>query len=276
MSLIGVKKDNLNNSFSEKDVRGAIGLGLKHGVLPNEKYHMLDGILDLETITVSDVMVHRSNINSLNIALPLEEILKKAANFPHSRIPVWEKEPDNIIGTLHIKDLYYTCFVAKRDDNKIRVKEILQKPYFVPENTTASKQMFEFKKLHRHLGIVVDEYGDLQGLVTLEDIIEEIVGEIEDEHDKSSPKIAKKEDGSITILGTYAIRNANRDLGWNLPENEDSVSIGGLLVETIGRIPNVGETIIIKGLKFTVLNKKRQAITHVNVIPQKTEIKDTK
>ena len=179
---------------------------------------------------------------------------------------------DHIVGFLYVKDLL--PILAKNEE--IKSEEILRKPLFVPETKQIGELLREFRQGREHIAVVVDEYGDLQGLVTLEDIIEEIVGEIEDEHDKSSPKIAKKEDGSITILGTYAIRNANRDLGWNLPENEDSVSIGGLLVETIGRIPNVGETIIIKGLKFTVLNKKRQAITHVNVIPQKTEIKDTK
>jgi Mg2+/Co2+ transporter CorB len=256
---------SVTRTFSQHDVRGAIGLGREHGVLEDEEHRMLDSILDLEQLTLEDIMIHRSSIMSLDLAQPEKKLAQAIAKSPFSRLPVWEKTSDNIIGILHVKDYY----ISQQLKIPPAVEEILTPPYFVPESTTVGRQLLEFRRLKRHLALVVDEYGDLMGLVTLEDILEEIVGDIVDEHDIDTPDILKGVDGSITLPGSYPVRDANRDLKWSLPEDEDAVTVGGLVVETLGHIPIVGESVQIGHLVFTVISKKQQAIGNIKVTPSK-------
>jgi Mg2+/Co2+ transporter CorB len=255
-------------TFSQHDVRGAIGLGREHGVLEDEEHRMLDSILDLENLTVEDIMIHRSNIMSLDLALTDTQMAQAIARTPFSRLPVWENDSDNIIGILHVKD-YYTSRQLKPPP---AIKDILTPPYFVPESTTVGRQLLEFRRLKRHLALVVDEYGDFMGLVTLEDILEEIVGDIVDEHDIDIPDILKGPDGSVTLPGSYPVRDANRELKWALPEDEDAVTVGGLMVETLGHIPAVGESVQLGALMFTVISRKRQAIASIKVTPCKKKV----
>ena len=266
MRLLGISAGS-TTAFSEHDVRGAIGLGHQHGVLEDDEHRMLDSILDLEALTVEDIMIHRSSVTSIDITTKLEDISTALMATPHSRIPVWQDEPDNIVGILHVKDYFHAWHLAEKHGNQLKIDTILQEPYFVPETTNISQQLFEFRRLRRHLALVVDEYGDLQGLVTLEDILEEIVGEIEDEHDIISQDIQQHDDGTITLPGVFPVRDANRDLDWNLPEDEDAVTVGGLMMDTLGHIPAVGESVDIAGLTLKVKTKKRQAITSVLVTP---------
>lgn len=253
------------NAFTTGDVRGAIGLGLKSGVLEDEEHRMLDGVLDLDEITVGDVMTHRRNIESIPHDMPLQDIAAFIKQNPHSRIPVWKENPDNIIGTFHIRDFFlaFSTLEAK----EATLIDIIQEAYFVPETVRINQQLSAFRQERRHLALVVDEYGDLMGLVTLEDILEEIVGEIEDEHDLKSVDFIEEAADQTLVSGHYAVRDANRELGWNLPE-EEAVTIAGLMVETLGHIPTVGEKLTIGAFTLTVVTKKRHAIVKIRVTQQ--------
>ena len=273
MRILGINPSTGATKFNKRDLRGAIGLGVQHGVLEDDGRRMLDAILDLEILTVEEVMVHRSSMSSLEVSTPLNEIAAFLADTPHSRIPMWEDNPDNVVGILHVKDFFYSWHVCQQNKREFKVKDVIYDAYFVPNNTSIAQQLFEFRDQRRHMALVVDEYGDLLGLVTMEDIIEEIVGEIEDEHDHTVPELKKSEDGSITLPGVYSVRDANRDFDWDLPEGEDSVTIAGLMVETLDRIPSVGESIKLEKLTLSVVAKKRQAITRIKITENKSKKK---
>ena len=263
MFMVGIRGEG--NAFGADDVRGAIGMGLLHGVLRQNEHRMLDSILDLNDLTVLDVMTHRSAIDSLDIATPMEDVFAHFAESTHSRIPIWENTPDNIIGHIHAKDFYKAYHTAKAQNGTLNLRDMLTQPYFVPETASVYEQLREFRRIKRHMAIVVDEYGDIQGLVTLEDLLEEIVGEIEDEHDITEDDVFIQKDGTIVLSGHYPIRDANRRFGWHLPEDEDSVTIAGLLTETAEKIPAVGEDVRVNGLMFRVVSKKHHRVLKVRV-----------
>ena len=264
MKLMGLNPD-ISAGLDEHDLRGAIGLGLQQDVLDKEEHRMLDSIFDLDDVTVADIMTHRSNMVALDASLSAKGVFKAIQQSAFSRLPVWEGEPDNIIGTVHVRDVLTALHNGKHFD----LKTIMNDPYFVPDVVPIGKQLFEFKRTRRHMGLVVDEYGDLLGLVTLEDVLEEIVGEIEDEHDVVSSDFMHHKDGSITVSGDYPIRDANREFDWNLPEDEDAVTLSGLIIEETQRIPSVGETITIENVTFKVLKREQQVLTRLK--GQKTE-----
>jgi len=272
IKALGIKHTEDSN-FGEDDVRGAIGMGLEEGVLEKGEHRMLDSVLELDEIDVDDVMVHRQEIESLNCTMTMEELHNHIASQPvHSRIPIWKDEADNIIGILHVKDFYMAYHAATMKKQPFDLEKVMQAPYFVPETVKVSEQLMEFRKNRRHMAIVVDEYGDIKGLLTLEDILEEIVGEIEDEHDIPEPDFYYERDGSITLTGDYPVRDANREFDWELPTDDEAVSIAGLIIEIAGRMPNVDEVITIAGLNFKIIQKKKQAILKVNTqTPAKEE-----
>ncbi len=261
-------------NFGEDDVRGAIGLGLHHGVLEKSERRMLDSILELDILTVEEVMTHRSQINSLDISLPNEKLFDMVSLSTHSRLPVWEDNPDNIIGIIHVKDFYRAYKECQQSKQKFDIRNIMQAPYFVPEQAIVSDQLLEFRRQRKHMGLVIDEYGDIMGVITLEDILEEIVGEIEDEHDEIRPTFIRQKDGSVILPGSFPLRDANREFDWHLPDDEESVTVGGLLIENAERIPEVGEKLYIEGYVFEVMAKRRQAITRVKVSPRKGHVAD--
>lgn len=260
MRLMGMNVNQADPNFGEEDLRGAIGLSLSYGVLEKPEHRMLDSILELDELTVEDIMTHRSAIESIDIGQPLDKIQKQLMRSVHSRLPIWEDTPDNVIGILHIRDFYR----ALNSGAEVDLRQVMQQPYFVPEQAIVSEQLMAFRKHRKHMGLVVDEYGDIMGLVTLEDILEEIVGEIEDEHDVVRSWYTRQPDGTITVSGAFPVRDANREFDWELPDDE-SVSLGGLLVEEAERIPAVGEKIRIGNLEFEVLARRRQAISRIAV-----------
>ncbi len=271
MRLIKINPNDSNN-FGREDLKGAISMGLIHNVVDNEKHRMLDSILDIAHLSVEDVMIHRSAMDSININSSHEEILKYISKSPHSRLPVWQDNSDNIIGVLHVKDYYrkyYQSLTNKKSN--FSIKEILNKAYFIPESVKIYDQLTEFKENRCHMALVVDEYGDLQGIVTLEDLLEEIVGEIEDEHDKGKKEFSEHSDGAIIISGRFPVHQANREFDWKLPDSEESVTIGGLIIEHLQRIPLIGEKIVINNLEFKIMAKKRQSIVKVKVTKIATE-----
>jgi Mg2+/Co2+ transporter CorB len=258
-----VKNKNHNkHTFDIDRIRGAILLADKAGNMLKDDKLMLESILDLKDREVDEVMIHRKDIFSLNINLPEKELIETLKKTNFSRLPVWEKNPENIVGVVLVKDLLKIIIKSK----KISLKKILQKPLFIPETTNLLNQLNSFKEKKKHMAFVVDEYGVLQGLVTLEDILEEIVGQIEDEYDVSS--ISQSDlGGNIYVRGNVSIRDLNRM--YNLKFSEDIAStIAGLIINYAKRIPEIGEIFVIDNITLTVSSRSKTRITKVQI--QKT------
>lgn len=271
LRFLGVKPSDSSN-FDEDDVRGAIGMGLEEGVLEKGEHRMLDSVMKLDEMTVQDVMVHRRDIEMLDASLDVEEVFRILATKPmHSRIPLWKGDKDNIIGLLLMKDFFKAYYNYKIRGKAYNIESVMKTNYFIPENVLLSDQLIEFQSYRTHLAIVVDEYGDIQGVVTLEDILEEIVGEIVDEHDVVKFTHNYEKDGSITVAGHFPVRDANREFGWNLPENEDAVTLSGLIIDQLERMPELNEIFEFKGIEFKIIAEKNQSITKLCATEIKTE-----
>lgn len=259
---------DLNQKVSgEDEVRGVIEHHMHEGNVIKDDRDMLGGILDIRNMVISDIMIHRSKIFAINIATEIDKILKTALASNHTRIPIWENTPDNIIGILHIRDLIRKIHGIKADLKDISVRSLLKDPIFIPDNALVTHQLQVFREGQSHMACVVDEYGDLQGIITLEDILEEIVGQIYDEHDPTSSKIVKHAKDDYIIDGSVSIRDVNRELGWNLPET-DATTIAGFLIHEMKRIPSQGEFIIVDDLKIIVKKKIQNRIKSLRVFVQ--------
>jgi Mg2+/Co2+ transporter CorB len=253
----------------EDEVKGILDYQHEAGnVVKNDK-DMLGGVLDLRQIRVEDIMIHRKDIMMINYDLPLSEIIKISLSKPYTRIPLWSKEKDNVVGILHIKDLFKEIERNSYDLNKARRENFIREPWFIVENISVSDQLHAFRLKRNHFALVVDEYGDLKGLVTLEDILEEIVGNIEDEHDVSTEKIMLTKNGYV-IDGTINIRELNRQLGWRLPETASTIA--GLLIHEIKRMPEEGETFALFDFKIQVLKKSDNTLQSIRFSPMIQEI----
>jgi Mg2+/Co2+ transporter CorB len=250
------EKDKIS---AEEELRGAIAYHHDEGDMLKYDRDMLDSILNLPNIEVNQIMVHRKNMVMFNLDDPIEDNIKNVLASPYTRIPFWQGNSDNIVGILHVRDLLNSIVNEKGDANNINLKLLLSKPWFIPETTLLSEQLEEFRKKRRHFAIVIDEYGSIMGMVTLEDILEEIVGKIEDEHDVKEDEIVLNNDGSYTIGGQVNIRTINRELEWDLPI-ELASTIGGLIIHQIQSIPNEGETFNFYSVEFTILKKNENQI----------------
>jgi len=267
---------NLKQEVSvEDEVRGVIEHHMHEGNVVKDDRDMLGGILDIRNMVTGDIMIHRSKVFAINIDTPNEKLLKTALASNHTRIPIWEKAPDNIIGILHIKDLVRKIHGAKINIKEINVRSLLKAPIFVPDNALLTQQLQLFKEGQSHLACVVDEYGDLQGIITMEDVIEEVFGQIYDEHDYTHNKITKNSENEYIIDGSLSIRDVNRELGWNLPEAE-ATTIAGFVINEMKKIPNQGEFITIDNLKIVVKKKTQNRIKTLSVFvyPEQDEKSD--
>lgn len=258
---------NLQQNISgAEEVRGVIEHYHQEGNVYKSDRDMLGGILDIRKMTVSEIMIHRSNIVAINVDLPKEEIVRRALlSSPHTRIPLWKDTQDNIIGVLHMRDLLRALYEKNNDAKKINIKELVNQPWFIPDNALVTHQLYAFRERKTHFACVVDEYGDLQGIITLEDILEEIVGPIIDEHDYPINTIVKKSDVEFIIDGSVTIRDVNRELNWSLPDN-DANTIAGLIIHKLERIPNQGESIKIFNLSITINKKIGNRLDSIKVI----------
>ena len=259
--LVKGKKSN-KHSFNLDRIRGAILLADKEGNMLKDNKLMLESILDLKDREVQEVMIHRKDIFSLNIKLSEKELLKKVKKTNFSRLPIWDKNTENIIGVILVKDLLKTLI----EEKKFSIKKILQKPLFIPETTNLLNQLNTFKDKKKHMAFVVDEYGVLQGLITLEDILEEIVGQIEDEYDVSATSQSDIS-GNIYVRGNVSIRDLNRIYNLKFPEDTAS-TIAGLIINYAKRIPEIGEIFVIDNIMLTVSSRSKTRITKVHI--QKT------
>lgn len=267
LRLIGVNvSSNRHMVHSDEELRGAIELHSGDGdKCDTEKKLMLNGILDLGKNTVNSVMTHRKNLITLNADLSPQEIINKLLHTPYSRIPLWKDSPENIIGVLRVRALLSEAQrVGEKEIPNINVFKLISTPWFIPETTDLLEQLQEFRKRHEHFAIVVDEYGDLKGIVTLEDILEEIVGEIVDEYDTAQNGISVQSDGSIIVDGTIPVRDLNRQLELNLTE-EYATTIAGLVIHEVRRIPDVGEIYMLYGFKIEIMRRQRNQISLLKI-----------
>ena len=248
-------------STSEDELRGTIDLHAKSEGSTQEK-DMLQGILDLDGLQVNEIMTHRKNIEVIYANELINKNIKKILNSQFTRLPLYDKNSDKILGIINVKDVLKNINKKKKLDLKL----IAKNAWFIPETTSVLDQLQEFKKKQRHLAFVVDEYGALMGIVTLEDIIEEIVGDIEDEHDIKIKGAKKSKDGKYTISGNVTIRDINREFGWNLPD-KDASTLAGLIFHEIKTIPEPGKIFSFYGFRFEILNIKKNHIELVRVIP---------
>jgi Mg2+/Co2+ transporter CorB len=251
---------------AHEELRGAVDLLHREGGVEKHDRDMFGGVLDLRELDISDVMIHRTNMITMKVDDPPEEIVNAVIASPVTRIPFWRDNPENIVGVLHVKDLLRAVHAVDGDARKIDIQSLLTQPWFVPDTRPVSEQLKAFRRRKTPFALVVDEYGEVEGLVTLEDILEEIVGDITDEHDVAMPGVRRQPDGSVIVEGAVSIRDLNRVMDWNLPD-EEATTIAGLVIHEARSIPEVGQTFTFYGFRFRVLRRARNRITSLRIQP---------
>ena len=265
--LFGVEMAaTLSPEQTEEELRGVIDLHAGEGEEVRHERAMLRSILDLAEVEVSEIITHRKRVSSIDAALPPAEIVAAVIESPHTRLPLWRDEPDNIVAVLHAKALLRAVQAQATDLEQLDVLAIANPPWFIPESTDLLSQLQTFRARHEHFAIVVDEYGEVLGIVTLEDILEEIVGEIADEHDIVIEGVKLQNDGSIVVDGAVTIRDLNRQFEWSLPD-EEAATIAGLVLYEARRIPEVGQAFVFHGFRFEILGRQRNQITSIKILP---------
>lgn len=251
---------------ASEEIRGQVALLHKEGGVAKVQRDMLGGLLDLEDLTVSEVMVHRTKMRTINADLSSEEIVREVLSSPYTRMPLWRGSQENIVGVLHAKDLLRALDAVGGDAGKLKVEAIALETWFVPDTTSLRDQLKAFLAKKTHFALVVDEYGEVMGLVTLEDILEEIVGDIKDEHDLSVQGVRPQPNGSVNVDGSVPIRDLNRAMDWNLPD-EEATTIAGLVIHEAQTIPDTGQIFTFHGFRFQVLRKSRNRIMALRITP---------
>ena len=265
LGLFGVKIDEEQSMLSARDeLRGAVEVLHRDGSMVKSDRDRLGGILDLHELEVSDVMIHRTNMETINVEDSPEQIVKQILDSPYTRIPLWKDENENIVGVIHSKDVLRALAGKKGDAKNLDIRRIATKPWFVPETTTLQDQLNAFLRKKAHFALVVDEYGEVEGLVTLEDILEEIVGEIADEHDNEVSGVAAQPDGSWIVEGQVPIRDMNRAMDWQLPDEEATTS-AGLVIHAAQMIPEEKQAFSFYGKRFVILAREKNRITKIRI-----------
>jgi Mg2+/Co2+ transporter CorB len=258
------KDDEANILAAHEEIRGTIDLQTKEGTVARHDANMLGGVLDLGELQVADVMVHRTKMETFDIDDPAQRIIDEILRSQYSRVPLWKDEPENIVGILHTKDLLSALARVSWDVTKLDLMSFAAEPWFVPDTTSLKDQLSQFLKRKAQMALVVDEYGEVQGLVTLEDILEEIVGQITDEHDSAEVHIRPQADGTVNVDGTVAIRDLNRHMDWDLPD-EEATTIAGLIVHEAQMIPEPGQVFTFHGYRMEILRRSRNKISAVRI-----------
>ena len=265
LSLAGLPKVGEGLGPSAEELRGAIDLHSGEGDVRDERA-MLHSILDLGEVTVEEVMTHRRNVAMIDADEPASAIVSQVLTSPYTRIPLWRGEPDNIVGVIHAKVLFRAVQGHGGSLDGLDIQAMSAQPWFVPESRTLMDQLQAFRRRREHFALVVDEYGSLMGIVTLEDILEEIVGDITDEHDVAVPGVIRQPDGSFVVQGSVTIRDLNREFDWRLPD-EEAVTIAGLVLHEARRIPDVGQAFMFHGFRFEILRRHRHQVTAIRITP---------
>ncbi|WP_136644474.1 HlyC/CorC family transporter [Tabrizicola sp. YIM 78059] len=276
LRLFGMRADTTDPLLAlREEIAGAIALGHSEGAVEKEDRDRLLGALDLAHRTVDEIMRHRRQVEMIDADLPPDEIINQVLASPHTRLPIFRDTDDNILGVIHAKDLLREVHrLIRGEEGSVRgienldILKIAMKPYFVPNTTTLDEQMREFLARRTHFALVVDEYGALLGLITLEDILEEIVGDISDEFDpvKKDSGLTKTEDGAWLVDGAMTIRDLNRAMDWQLPDDEAN-TVAGLVIHEAQMIPNTGQIFSFHGFRFEVVERRENRITKLKVKP---------
>jgi Mg2+/Co2+ transporter CorB len=269
LGVFGVRQQEEGEEVlpAHDEIRGTVELHHREGGVEREHRDMIGGILDLRELTVGDVMIHRKNITTADADQPPKALLAEVMSSGHSRVPLWRGQPENIIGVVHIKAIMQAAMRNGWSYDGIDVAALATPPWFVPDTTTTEEQLEAFREKRARFALVVDEYGALQGLVTVEDIFDEIFGDIPDELEQAArPGVRKQPDGSYLVDGKVTVRDLNRDLDWNLPVDE-ATTIAGLVIHEARTIPEVGQRFAFFGFKFEVLKRQRNQITALRLTP---------
>jgi len=273
LALLGMRADRSGHVFSvQEEIAGALAIAQSSGTVEKEERDRLLGALDLGERSVEEIMLHRSSIEMIDAGLSAEEVLDLVLKSPHTRLPVYRGERENVIGVIHAKDLLRGVRRALRENGPQALRDfdmlsIAMPPYFVPETTALDEQMREFLKRRTHFALVVDEYGSLRGLITLEDILEEIVGEITDEHDaEAAQSLSPGPQGDYLVDGAMTIRDLNRALDWSLPDDEAN-TVAGLVIHMAQSIPTPGQVFSFQGYRFEVAGRRENRITRLRIRP---------
>jgi Mg2+/Co2+ transporter CorB len=230
---------------------------------------MMRSILDLTNVTVSEVMIHRRNVDMLDAEMSPQEVIDRALASPYSRLPIYQNDPENIVGVIHGKLLTRQLRAMDGQREEIDILSMVSEPWFIPETTTLFDQLQSFRERREHFALVVDEYGAWQGIVTLEDILEEIVGQIDDEHDQVNHAVHHEEtdgEAGYVVDGTMTIRDLNREFDWYLP-NDDYATVAGLILYESQIVPEIGQSFVFYNYRFDVLERQRHQITKVRITP---------
>lgn len=259
------KRDDAANILAAREqIRGAIDLRTREGGVARHDAHMLGGVLDLGELQIADIMIHRTKMQTFDAADPPDVILDEVLRSPHTRIPIWKDQPENIVGILNIKDILGALAASSWDVSKLDIMSFAATPWFVPDTTTLKDQLAQFLKRKAQMALVVDEYGEVQGLITLEDILEEIVGQIADEHDAAESHIRLQADGTVNVDGAVPIRDLNRHMDWDLPD-EEATTIAGLVIHEAQLIPEPGHVFTFYGYRMEILRRNRNKIVAVRI-----------
>ncbi len=273
LSLFGVQIDPDSNVLAlREEIEGALQLGHSEGVVEKEDRDRILGALDLADRTVEEIMLHRSGIEMIDSEAEPDQILRQCLESPHTRLPLYKGEQENVVGIIHAKELLRAIYQHRgtpeteaTDLAAFEVMDVAMPPYFIPETTTLDDQMRQFLRRHTHFALVVDEYGALQGLITLEDILEEIVGEITDEFDQGDGlPIARADDGAYLIDGAMTIRDLNRANDWSLPDDEAN-TVAGLVIHEAQMIPIEGQVFSFHGFRFEVVEKEQNRLSRLKI-----------
>jgi Mg2+/Co2+ transporter CorB len=267
LAWVGLRTaDKPDEEAAHAEIREAIDLHHMQGAVESLDRNMLGGILDLKELQIADVMVHRQKMVMLDLDQSPESLLERVLSQPHTRLPLYRRDHDNILGVLHAKDLLRALARARGNIQGINILAIAARPWFVPDTTLLADQLRAFLQRRTHFALVVDEYGALQGLITLEDILEEIVGEIRDEHDLPLSGVRAQADGTVLVDGWVTLRELNRAQTWELPD-DNATTIAGLVIHESQSIPSTGQVFSFFGFKFEVVKRDRNQITLIRVTP---------
>jgi len=264
LAAFGVREGSHQEILAAAEIEGLVDVSAEHGKVEESQAEYIHNLFRFGELEVADVMVHRINMQTVNADDPIDKIVDEVVASAYTRVPVWEGKPENIIGVIHAKDLLARLKSVGGDLSKIDVHAIAKKPWFVPDTTPLNEQLNAFLKRKLHIALVVDEYGEVQGLLTLEDILEEIVGDIADEYDIAAEGIRKQPDGSVNVDGSVPIRDLNRVMGWTLPD-EEATTVAGLVIHEARIIPEPGQAFVFHGLRFQVLRRNRNRITALRI-----------
>jgi CBS domain containing-hemolysin-like protein len=277
LSAFGVQESSQHEVLTGAELEGLVGESAEYGKIESGEAEYLQNVFRFGDLTVSDVMVHRTAMVMINADLPPEELVREVLASEYTRIPLWRDKTENIIGVLHAKDLLRAIRTSDGETSKIDASAIALPPWFVPEMRSVSEQLKAFRRRKTHFALVVDEYGEVEGMVTLEDILEEIVGDISDEHDDVVAGVRVQPDGSVVVDGSVPIRDLNRAMEWHLPD-EEATTVAGLVIHEARSIPERGQSFTFYGFRFRVLRRERNRITALRIgpVPRENETSEKK